>query len=62
MKEVIDEILKLNPKPGNSLSDSSKVVQHVVPDFNLLVEDDDIQIISSGEIIEGSVVSTTITC
>ena len=48
LKEVIDEILKLNPKPGNSLSDSSKVVQHVVPDFNLTIEDDEIQITLNG--------------
>ena len=32
-KEAIDEIIKLNPKPGNSLIDTSKVVQHVIPDF-----------------------------
>ena len=32
-KEAIDEIVKLNPKPGNSLIDTNKVVQHVIPDF-----------------------------
>ena len=37
LKEVIDEILKLNPKPGNSLSESIKVVQHIIPDFILTV-------------------------
>lgn len=48
LKEVIDEILKLNPKPGNSLSDSAKLVQHVVPDFNLTIEDDEIQLSLNG--------------
>ena len=39
LKEVISEILKLNPKPGNSSSGTAKVVQHVIPDFNLTVEE-----------------------
>ena len=48
LKEVIDEILKLNPKPGNSVSDSSKLVQHVIPDFNLTIDDDEIQLTLNG--------------
>lgn len=48
LKEVLEEILKLNPKPGNSLSDSAKVVQHVVPDFNLTIEDGEIQLSLNG--------------
>ena len=48
LKEVIDEILKLNPKPGNSSSGAAKVVNHVVPDFNLTVEDDEIQLSLNG--------------
>ncbi len=39
LKEAIDEILKLNPKPGNSLSESSKIIEHVIPDFEILHED-----------------------
>lgn len=39
LKGAVDEIIKLNPKPGNSLKDSAKVVQHIVPDF-LISEDD----------------------
>jgi RNA polymerase sigma-54 factor len=35
LKEAIDEVLKLNPKPGNSLHDSGKVAQYIVPDFIL---------------------------
>ena len=48
LKEAINEILKLNPKPGNSLSDSAKVVQHIVPDFNLAIEDEEIQLTING--------------
>jgi len=39
LKLAIDEILKLNPKPGNSLIDSIKVNQFITPDF--LIENDD---------------------
>ena len=40
MKEAIDEILKLNPKPGSSYSNPmSKSVQHIIPDF-ILEEDE----------------------
>ena len=39
IKAAIEEIVKLNPKPGNSLIDSSKTIQHIVPDF--IVSDSD---------------------
>lgn len=36
MKSVIDEVLKLNPKPGGAVSDPySKSAQHIIPDFIL---------------------------
>jgi RNA polymerase sigma-54 factor len=44
LKDAIDEILKLNPKPGNSLMESSKTVPHVVPDFLVQVEDDELKL------------------
>ncbi len=33
LKEALNEILKLNPKPGNSLSETTKTNQYVIPDF-----------------------------
>jgi RNA polymerase sigma-54 factor len=33
MKEAIGEILKLNPKPGNTYMEHSRVQQYIVPDF-----------------------------
>lgn len=33
LKEAIEEILKLNPKPGNSLSESTKSNYYILPDF-----------------------------
>ena len=37
-------MVKLNPKPGNSRSDTARPVQHVVPDFLLVVDGDELQI------------------
>jgi len=33
LKEAIDEIIKLNPKPGGSMKESAKSMQQVIPDF-----------------------------
>lgn len=33
LKEAIDEIIRLNPKPGGSLKESTKTVEQVTPDF-----------------------------
>ena len=39
LKEVIQEILKLNPRPGNSMSDGQKSQQQVIADFSITNED-----------------------
>jgi RNA polymerase sigma-54 factor len=40
LKEAIDEILKLNPKPGGSFTDPyDQSAQHIIPDFILEYED-----------------------
>jgi RNA polymerase sigma-54 factor len=36
LKEAIDEIVHLNPKPGNSSQESSRVNQSIIPDFNVI--------------------------
>ncbi|MBM78051.1 MAG: RNA polymerase sigma-54 factor [Crocinitomicaceae bacterium] len=38
IKNAFSEIVKLNPKPGNSLVESSKSIQHIIPDF--IINDD----------------------
>ena len=38
LKAAINEITKLNPKPGNSLSESLAIKEHIVPDFLLTNE------------------------
>ncbi len=35
LKAALDEILKLNPKPGNSLSETSRTNHYIVPDFTI---------------------------
>ncbi len=44
LKPAIDYILHLNPKPGNSMSETSRAVQHVVPDFIVTVENDELRL------------------
>jgi RNA polymerase sigma-54 factor len=39
LRDGIKEILRLNPRPGNSLSDSPKSTQHIIPDFILINND-----------------------
>src|SRR5690554_6099583 len=39
LKEAVHEIIRLNPKPGGSLKESSKSLQQVVPDFQITEED-----------------------
>ena len=42
LREALDELTRLNPKPGNAGSESSRVVHHVIPDFLLSVDGEDI--------------------
>jgi len=42
LREALDELTRLNPKPGNAGSESSRVVHHVIPDFLLSVDGEDV--------------------
>lgn len=44
LRDAMAEILRLNPKPGNSMQESTKTIQHVVPDFLVSVEEGDIKL------------------
>jgi RNA polymerase sigma-54 factor len=45
LKAALDEVIRLNPKPGNSGHDGSRTqVQHVIPDFLLAVEDEELRL------------------
>lgn len=48
LRLVVSEILKLNPKPGNAGNDTSRTIQHIVPDFILTVEDGVIDVTLNG--------------
>lgn len=54
LKEAIDEILKLNPKPGGQISDSSVPgAEKIIPDFNLDIVDGELQLsLNTGDIPE----------
>ncbi|MCU4174700.1 RNA polymerase factor sigma-54 [Carboxylicivirga sp. N1Y90] len=45
LKDALAEVLKLNPKPGSSYSNTmAKTVQHIIPDFILEIEDEKFQL------------------
>ncbi len=44
LKAAINEILKLNPRPGGSFAESSNVIQTLVPDFILENNEGDLQL------------------
>lgn len=44
LRDAINVILQLNPKPGNSMSDSSRVNHYVVPDFLISNKDGELEL------------------
>lgn len=48
LKKAIDEIEKLNPKPGGAFSGNSKITEHIVPDFMIRVVDDELELTLNG--------------
>lgn len=44
LKSAIDEVLKLNPKPGNSLGETSKVNHYIIPDFVITNNDGELEL------------------
>lgn len=48
LKEAIDEIVKLNPKPGNSMKESAKSMQQIIPDFVINEVDGELELSING--------------
>ncbi|HRP52584.1 MAG TPA: RNA polymerase factor sigma-54 [Fluviicola sp.] len=48
LKEAIDAIIRLNPKPGGSLKDNIKNVQQVIPDFMIMEFDGKLELTING--------------
>lgn len=48
LRNAIDEIERLNPKPGGAYETSSKAVEHVVPDFAIKIVDGELELSLNG--------------
>ncbi len=48
LKKAIDEIEKLNPKPGGSYDGNSRMLEHIVPDFTIRVVDGELELFLNG--------------
>lgn len=48
LKKAIEEIEKLNPKPGGAFDSSSRVVEQVVPDFAIRIVDGELELSLNG--------------
>jgi RNA polymerase sigma-54 factor len=48
LRKAIDEIEKLNPKPGGSYDGNQKPTEHVVPDFTIRIVDGELELSLNG--------------
>lgn len=59
LKRALREISKLNPKPGSALFTSSRIIQHIIPDFRISIVDGQLDLaMNTGVIPELRVNST----
>ncbi|MEM8848034.1 MAG: RNA polymerase factor sigma-54 [Bacteroidota bacterium] len=48
LKDAISEIEKLNPKPGGSYAGSTRIIEHIVPDFSIRIVDGELELSLNG--------------
>lgn len=48
LKDAIEEIEHLNPKPGGSYSGNNKIVEQIVPDFTIRIVDGELELTLNG--------------
>jgi RNA polymerase sigma-54 factor len=48
LKKAIEEIEKLNPKPGGAFAGNNKMVEHVVPDFAIRIVEGELELTLNG--------------
>lgn len=48
LRDVIEEISSLNPKPGGSYSNNIHNIEHVVPDFTIQIKDGELELTLNG--------------
>ena len=59
LRKALREIAKLNPKPGSALFSTSRIVQHIIPDFRIAIIDGQLDLnMNTGVIPELRVNST----
>ena len=48
LKEAIEEIEHLNPKPGGAYSGNNRIIEHVVPDFTIRIVEGELELTLNG--------------
>ncbi|PRX57656.1 RNA polymerase factor sigma-54 [Flagellimonas meridianipacifica] len=48
LKDAISEIERLNPKPGGSYAGSTRIIEHIVPDFSIRIVDGELELSLNG--------------
>ncbi|MCC9042633.1 RNA polymerase factor sigma-54 [Myroides sp. M-43] len=48
LRSAIDEIEKLNPKPGGSYIGNDRAVEHVIPDFTIKINEGELELLLNG--------------
>src|SRR5690606_14659628 len=48
LRKAIEEVERLNPKPGSSFSGNQKPIEHVVPDFTIRIIDGELDLTLNG--------------
>ena len=48
LKHAIEEVERLNPKPGGSYAGNNRIVEHVVPDFAIKIIDGELELTLNG--------------
>ena len=48
LKDAISEIERLNPKPGSSYAGSTKIIEHIVPDFTIKIIEGQLELTLNG--------------
>ena len=48
LREAIEEIEHLNPKPGGSFTGNNRIVEHVVPDFSIRIVEGELELTLNG--------------
>ncbi len=48
LRKAIEEIERLNPKPGGSYASSSRIAEHIVPDFTIRIVDGELELSLNG--------------